>query len=153
MPKTPFVKIIKEKVDLRKKEQPLLDIKVTNPVAYIKTWWRRVMGREGIDFRFRIKPITAIGLAVVFSLVGFGTNKLSLHVVDIRKDRAMIGRLYYSNTAQKHYLITKDSTVISLTLPAYFDAGSFYKLDVLVEGKFSPNKNDLTVTTISPFTP
>jgi hypothetical protein len=32
-------------------EPPLITI--TNPVTYLRLWWQKVMGKEGIDFKFK----------------------------------------------------------------------------------------------------
>jgi len=53
-------------------EPPLVDVKVTNPLTYIKRWWNRIIGNEGIDFRFRVRPLTAIAIALIITTVAFG---------------------------------------------------------------------------------
>lgn len=52
----------------------LLSVKVTNPLVYIKYWWKRIMANEGLEAKVKVKPITAIAIAVsLFSLAfGFG---------------------------------------------------------------------------------
>src|SRR3989337_2953403 len=63
------------KTDLRKKEPPLVDVKVTNPLTYIKSWWKRIIGNEGIDCRLRIKPLTAIAITVIIVTVSMGIGR------------------------------------------------------------------------------
>lgn len=38
---TPVISVKKVKQDLRKTEPPLVDLKVSNPLAYIKSWWKK----------------------------------------------------------------------------------------------------------------
>ena len=76
--KTPFILVKNEKPDLRKKEQPVVDLKVTNPVTYLKKWWKRVMSNEGVDFRFRIRPLTAIAISVVVAALYFGVGRIKM---------------------------------------------------------------------------
>jgi hypothetical protein len=147
--RTPLISIFNEKPDLRKREQPLLDIKVTNPITYLKSFWKRVLGNEGIDFRFRIKPLTAIAISVVVAAFGFGIGNISPPVIENAHDTAFIGMLYYAEATQKHYLITNDSEAINLVLPTDLDARRFYKQGVLVEGNYKDTTNTLTIATIS----
>ena len=59
-------------------EPPLVDVKVTNPLTYIKRWWNRIIGNEGIDFRFRVRPLTAIAIALIITTVTFGLGSFVL---------------------------------------------------------------------------
>lgn len=53
-------------------DPPLVSFSVTNPVTYLKIWWKKVIKNEGVDLRFRIRPLTAIGIALAISVVLFG---------------------------------------------------------------------------------
>ena len=47
----------------------LVNLKVSNPLVYIKYWWKKIMANEGIDVRVRARPVTVFGIAVIaFSL-------------------------------------------------------------------------------------
>ena len=46
---------------------PLVSLEVSNPIAYLKVWWQKVMSNEGIDFRFRIRPLTAMALVAILA--------------------------------------------------------------------------------------
>lgn len=41
----------------------LVNLKVTNPLVYIKYWWKRILANEGLDMKVRAKPLTVFGLA------------------------------------------------------------------------------------------
>src|SRR5690349_2154796 len=47
------------------KDQPLVSFSITNPITYLKRWWKSVMSKEGVDVSFKVHPITAIAIAVV----------------------------------------------------------------------------------------
>src|SRR3989344_6266655 len=66
------------KPDLRKKEPPLVDVKITNPITYIKSWWAKIVGNEGIDLRVRVRPITAIAISIIILTVTLGIGKFVL---------------------------------------------------------------------------
>jgi len=57
-------------------DPPLVDVKVTNPVTYLKKWWNKVIGNEGMEFRFRVKPLTAIAISLVVVTVAFGLGQV-----------------------------------------------------------------------------
>jgi len=68
----------KIKPDLRKKESPLVDIKVTNPITYIKSWWNKIIGNEGIELRVKVRPLTAIAISIIILTVTLGIGKFVL---------------------------------------------------------------------------
>jgi hypothetical protein len=72
------VNIENEKPDLRKKEAPLVDLKVTNPITYIKSWWKKIIGNEGIELKVKVKPLTAIAIAIIVVTVSFGIGRFVL---------------------------------------------------------------------------
>ena len=57
-------------------DPPLVDVKVTNPVTYLKKWWNKVIGNEGMEFRFRVKPLTAIAISLVVVTAAFGLGQV-----------------------------------------------------------------------------
>src|SRR3989339_2104465 len=50
----------------------LLNVKITNPLVYIKYWWKRIMANEGIDLRLRVKPLTVFGVSLIAFSLAFG---------------------------------------------------------------------------------
>lgn len=62
----------------KKTEPPLVDVKVSNPIIYLKKWWQKVIGNEGVDIRFKIHPLTAIAVAVIVASIGFGVGRFVL---------------------------------------------------------------------------
>jgi hypothetical protein len=61
-------------------EPPLIDVKISNPVTYLKLWWKKVMGEEGVYFSFRIHPITAFLIAFAFAVGFFGAGRYSVNI-------------------------------------------------------------------------
>lgn len=40
----------------------MVDVKVTNPVTYLKLFLKKLLKNEGIDIRLKIKPLTVIAM-------------------------------------------------------------------------------------------
>lgn len=66
------------KVSVRESQDNLINLKVKNPVTYLKIWWKKVMSKEGIDLRFKIHPVTAILITAIIALGSFGIGRASL---------------------------------------------------------------------------
>ena len=161
--KTPIVAIYQEKPDLRKKEPPLVDLQVSNPLTYLKSWWRRVMGREGIDFRFRIHPITAIAMAVIIATFAFGVGRIVLYpykpffefvptsspiptpIPNPWRETAFSGALRFSGPNQKYYLITSTSEAINLEVPKNVDLSGLIGTRIFATGRFNEKTRTLVV--------
>lgn len=158
--KTPLVAVYNEKPDLRKKEPPLINLQVTNPITYLKRWWSKVMGNEGIDFRFRIKPLTAIVLTFVIATVGFGVGRISLSsskpyiqytpplptpIPDPWRDTAFTGTLQYSNINKRYYLLTATSEAINLEVPQNIDLNKFIGKRIFATGRYNQSTRILVV--------
>lgn len=76
--KSSVLTVKKEKPDLRKEEKPLIDVKVTNPIRYIKSWWKRIIGNEGIELKIKVRPLTAIAIAIIVVTVSLGIGSFDL---------------------------------------------------------------------------
>ena len=59
-------------------DPPLIDVKVTNPVTYLKRWWKKIIGNEGMSITIKVRPITAILGITLFLAFLFGIGKLVL---------------------------------------------------------------------------
>jgi hypothetical protein len=144
-------------------EKPLVEVKVTNPVTYLKNWWNKVIANEGVDFRFHIRPLTAIAMTLVVALVGFGVGRFSLNIpflkyevigsptpvvtTEVWKETAYTGTLQYSQTTSKYYLmITSSSELITLQLPENLDLSDFVGKRILAIGKYNKSGKILVVS-------
>jgi len=148
------------------KTPPLVDLKVSNPVTYIKQWWNKIMGSEGVDFRFRIHPLTAIAIAVVIASIGFGVGRISLpfdipflKFQDITlipsptpspvdwKDTAFTGTLQYSPTTSKYFLTTTSaSEAIGLQVPNTINLQDLVGKRILVIGSYNKQTRTMVVS-------
>ncbi|MBU1000775.1 hypothetical protein KKE78_05290 [Patescibacteria group bacterium] len=75
-PKTPpAIKIIQNNKYSEKVDPPLIDVKVTNPITYLKNWLERLLKNQDIDIRIKIKPFATLALIIAFSATfGIGYN-------------------------------------------------------------------------------
>ena len=143
----------KIKKDLRMKEPPLVDVKVTNPLTYIKSWWKRIIGNEGIDFRLRVKPLTAIAVSVIILSVTMGIGrfvfpfKIPFFVYTTGEGSATLDEKQYRETAftgelrhvlltDRYYLTTSSSEAINLTVPENVDLKDFVGRRIFATGKY-----------------
>ena len=147
----------------------LLNVKVTNPLVYIKYWWKRILANEGLDMRVRAKPLTVFGLAIiifsgVFGLGGivfpkfFPWMKFNSGIVatatqtsqsEILKDTALKGTLTKTNTNPvKFYLITTSTEAVTLEIPVGFNLSSLVGKRILAVGTYDSKNKILEVEDI-----
>ena len=150
-------------------EPPL--VTVTNPVTYLRRWWDKVMGKEGIDFRFTVHPITAILIAAVTATIGFGvgrfvlpegvkipffefgtistsTSKPSSTPVVEWKETAFTGKLQYSVTNKKFFLLTTSSEAITLSVPNNLNLLTLVGKRILAVGEYNKTTKVLLVSDV-----
>lgn len=162
--KTPLIKTTKIKPDLRKKEVPLIDLKVTNPITYLKSWWKRVMGKEGIDFRFRVRPLTAIAIAIVLATFGFGVGRIAIstekpflkYVPTVSpvpvptsspwRETAFSGILRFSSMDDRFYLTTTLAEAINLEIPDNVDLTELIGRRIFATGNYNEKSRILKIT-------
>jgi hypothetical protein len=158
-------------------EPPIVEVR--NPVTYIRRWWERVMGKEGIDFRFTIHPVTAVLMVAVIASIGFGAGRITLPErvkipffefgdvpiskptstpVNEWKETAFTGKLQYSLTTQKYFLITTSSEAITLNIPAGLDLLTLAGKRIMAVGEYHKSLKLLKVSDVKdlevlPYTP
>ncbi len=153
----------KIKKDLRMKEPPLIDVKVTNPLTYIKSWWKRIIGNEGIDFRVRVKPLTAIAITVIIVTISMGIGrfvfpfKIPFFVYtsdeegtvtldeDEYRDTAFTGTLRHVLLTNRYYLTTSSSEAINLEVPDNVDLKDFTGRRIFATGRYHEATRTLLV--------
>ena len=147
----------------------LVNLKVTNPLVYIKYWWKRIMANEGIDMRFRAKPLTVFGVALIGFTLLFGIGGVVLPVFfpwmkfnnsivttptntptpEILKDTALKGTLTKTNTNPvKFYLITTSTEAVALEIPEGFNLLPFVGKRILAVGTYDSKNKVLEVEDI-----
>lgn len=154
---------VEKVVTVNKKDPLLVDLKVTNPIVYIKAWWKKVVANEGVDFRFRIRPLTAIAIAAVVAGTSFGLGRLAIPEPIIKyipllapspspnpwRETAFTGILRYSAVSQKYYLDTNSSEAVTLAAPASVNMSKLVGRRILAVGKLNTQTGVLVVTDAS----
>ena len=159
--KPKIVEVAEVKTDLRKKEPPLVDVKIANPVTYIKSWWRKVIGNEGIDFRFKVRPLTAIAISIIIITVSAGIGRFVLPFKipffeftseptptpspNPWRDTAFSGILRYTEATGRYYLETASSEAITLQAPENIDLSSLPGKRIFATGSYNPDIRTLKV--------
>jgi hypothetical protein len=138
---------------------PLVDLKVTNPIVYIKAWWKKIVGNEGIKLTLQIKPLTALFLMIAFCTIGFGFGRLTLPdplnqflpyptptprslgevgpspTPNPWSDTAFTGKLQV--TANRYYLVTTSSQAITLEVPPALNLLPLVGKRILAAGSYN----------------
>lgn len=145
-------------------EEPLVEVKVTNPLAYLKRWWQKVMADEGIKIKFslEVKPLTAIGLVLLVAAIGVGLTTVSAMLKylpfysrfqqfvtspDNSTETAMEGRLYFEG--DKFYLFTANmNEAVFVQGVKKLELGEFDDKHVILTGSYNSQTNILTVETV-----
>ena len=151
--------------EIPKTDPPLVDVKVTNPIEYIKIWWNKIIGNEGVDFSLHVKPLTAIAISVAIISLGFGLGRVSLPfnipffkfenttptpanttTPDSWKETGFTGTLQYSAPSNKFFLITTSSSeAITLEVPKNIDLTESIGKRIFATGNYSKEKRVLIV--------
>lgn len=131
-------------------EPPLVDVKVTNPVTYLRRWWEKVIGNEGMSFSMRIHPLTFI--AAVVAVFGFGRYSINIPFLKyettgiiiptataeaVWKETAFTGKLQYSVTNQKYFLLTTSAEAITLEVPDNLDLLTLVGKRIMAVGEYN----------------
>ena len=144
-------------------EPPLIEVR--NPVTYLRKWWDRVMGKERIDFSFKIHPITAFLSSAIIATIGFGagrfvmpesleipffeftTNKVNPSPTPIIdwKETAYTGKLQYSVNSQKYFLLTTSSEAITLDVNPNLDLFKLVGKRIFAVGSYNKEIRTLKV--------
>jgi hypothetical protein len=152
---------------LTEPDPPLVDVKVTNPVTYFKKVWSKIIGNEGVDLSLHIKPLTAIIISMTIATVGFGFGRFVLPfnlpffeyidstlstpsptptVESLWKETAFTGKLQYSETTEKYYLVTTSSEAITLSVPKNIELEQLIGKRILAAGQYSKTERLLKIT-------
>ncbi|MEK7550956.1 MAG: hypothetical protein AAB535_04225 [Patescibacteria group bacterium] len=141
-------------------EPPLVDVKVTNPVTYLRRFWQKVMDGEGVDFRFRIHPVTAVLCVFAIAVAAFGAGRYSIKIPflkyeviptsvsttqEVWKETAFTGKLQYSVTGDKFFLLTTSSEAITLSVPKGLDLMTLVGKRIFAVGQYNKSERLLKV--------
>ncbi len=171
--KVPPVVITSNKVSTVDTKNPpdLVNLKITNPLVYIKYWWKKIMANEGIEVKIKARPVTVFGVALIAFSLAFGLGGVMLPTLfpwikfkdnvfvtpipsvtpqpELLKDTALKGVLRKSNTTPiKFYLITTSTEAVTLEIPVGFNLLSFVGKRILVVGSYDSKNKSLEVKDI-----
>lgn len=142
------------------KDPPLVDLKVANPVNYLKIWWAKIIGNEGMEFSFRIRPLTAISLVLIIAAVGFGVGRITVPPlisqyvpflptaepsVNPWRSTAYTGILRYSEATQKYYLDVGSGETVNLEVIPNLDLKKFIGRRILAVGNLNQSTGLLRI--------
>ena len=144
-----------------------VNIKITNPLTYIKYWWKKIMANEGIDLRLRVRPVTAFGIALIAFSLAFGLGGVIFPVAfpwlkinvgatpaptikptsgPVWKDTALKGTLWKTTTEPvKFYLVTSSDEAVTLQTPQDLNLLSLVGKRIFVTGEYDAKNKILIV--------
>ena len=146
----------------------LVNFKITNPLVYIKAWWKKIMANEGLELKFKAKPITAIAISIaLFSLVfGLGgvvfpfafpwlkinsnqsgviTEPSPTPATDWR-ETALKGILKKTTSVPiKLFLLTSSDEAVTLQAPDYITLDKLIGKRILATGNYSSKQKILII--------
>jgi len=144
-------------------EPPLVEVKVANPVTYFRRWWTKVMSKEGVSLSFKIHPITAVLMVTAISLVAFSAGRYSINIPflnytilptptatptpePIWKQTAFTGKLQFSVTTNKYFLVTTSSEAITLDNESNLELLTLIGKRILAIGEYNKTARVLKIT-------
>ena len=147
----------------------LLNVKVTNPLVYIKYWWKRIMANEGLEAKIKVKPITAIAIAVALFSLAFGLGgvvfpfafpwlKINNAVVNNTsptpipsewKETAIKGTLKKTTVEPtKFFLLISSDEAVTLQVPQGINLTSLVGRRILATGNYNQKQKLLIVSDV-----
>lgn len=143
-----------------KNDPPLIDLKVTNPVTYLKLFIKKLFANEGIDLRLKIRPFTAILIVLFISGTGFTLGTFGVFFpalktfqkepfVQIPASPTYISTFYGTlgkSESGLYYLLMEGSQVINLNISANVNLKKYLGKRLLASGIYYKNTNTLEVS-------
>lgn len=152
--------VVQETKTTKVTDPPLVSFQVTNPVTYLKLWWKKIMANEGVDLRLRIRPLTALAMILLLGGGSFALGRITLpasspivkYVPQLLpspspnpwRDAAYTGTLRQSGT--RFYLTTAEAEAITLEAPANVNLSKLLNRRILAVGKYNSLTKILQVT-------
>ena len=152
---------VEESVRQAQDEPPLFSLRVTNPVTYLKQWWKRVMANEGIDLHLKIRPLTAIAMVTLLSGGSFALGRITLpasspivrYVPQLGplptpnpwKETAYRGILRYTTATRRYFLEMGEGEAVTLAVPANVNMAKLVGKRIFASGKYNTQTEVLLV--------
>ncbi len=147
-----------------KTDPPFISFSITNPVTYIRKWWKGVMDGEGVDLKLKIHPFTAVMIILAVGGASFGIGRITipepiLQYVPILASPAPLAspdpwrEAAFVGTVQKqgdyYFLIGSDTQVMKLEAPASVALAKLIGKKILASGKYNPQTMTVLVLAAS----
>ncbi len=143
-------------------EPPLVNLQVTNPLTYLKHWWQKIIGDEGVYLTLKIKPLVAIGTVLVIVGGSYGIAQLAAwqalkqtpivgqYLVESGRQAALTGRLHYHPSNNTYYLLSFDLEAVRLSnIKNPNPITPLVNHSVLVVGEWFESTRELKVESVS----
>lgn len=112
------------------------------------------MGKEGVDFNFKIHPVTAFLIAFGLGAGIFGAGRYSVNIPFLKlvtiptikpspiiesiwKETAFTGKLQFSANTQKYFLLTTSSEAITLDVTGNLDLFKLVGKRIMAVGEYN----------------
>lgn len=144
-------------------DPPLVSFSVTNPVTYLKSWWKRIIGNEGVEVKVKIHPLTTLVIVLILFSGTFSLGAITalLHDVPVLKEVLPLPSITplpdpwrdaaYSGTLRKiadgkFYLQTVDAKAINLAIPDNVNLEKYVGKRIFASGRYNVDSGVLEVT-------
>ncbi len=148
----------------------LVNFRITNPLVYIKYWWKKIMAHEGITIKITAKPVTVFGVALIAFSLAFGLGgvvlpfafpwiKVKSNAVSVQqsptptpndwRETAIKGTLKKTNTIPvKFFLLTSSDEAVTLQVPTNLNLLSLVGRRILVTGNYNQKQKTLIISDV-----
>ena len=149
-----------------KVDPPLISFSLTNPVTYLRKWWKAAMDGEGVDIRLKIHPFTVVAIVLAVSGVSFGLGRITvpepiagyvpflmptpvpiIPEINPWRDAAFVGTL--QKQGDLFYLLGNDARAIRLEGPGNVLLANFVGRKILASGSYNAETLVLKVSVAS----
>jgi hypothetical protein len=152
-------------------DPPVVNFKITNPLTYIKAWWKKIMGNEGVELsgHIKVRPMTAVAIPT-FIILALVTGAISVGILvnyiantpaapfvpaaflptpttDPWRDSAFTGLL--RQTGATYYLVTGDGEAIALSVPQNTSLQKYLGKRIFATGRYNSQTEVLVVNETS----
>jgi len=152
-------------------DPPVVNFRITNPLTYIKAWWKKIMGNEGVELsgHIKVRPMTAVAIPT-FIILALVTGAISIGVlvnyianspaapfvpaallptptIDPWRESAFTGLL--RQTGATYYLVTGDGEAITLSVPQNTSLQKYLGKRIFATGRYNSQTGVLIVNETS----
>lgn len=121
---------------------------------------KKIIGNEGIEFRIKIRPLTAIAISLIIVSISLGLGHFNIPIpffeynlnntpapeLSYIRDTAFSGILRTTENGEKFFLETNSSEAISLEVPENINLNEFIGRRIFATGQFNSESRLLLVS-------